>query len=94
MVFVFLTFATLRQTSMKQLGVGLAFAVLLDSTVVRTILLPGAMAWLGERNWITLRRRAPDTTAAAPAPLPTPGAPEASPLATRLATMTRENRRT
>jgi uncharacterized membrane protein YdfJ with MMPL/SSD domain len=94
MVFVFLTFATLRQTSMKQLGVGLAFAVLLDSTVVRTILLPGAMAWLGERNWITLRRRAPDTTAAAPAPLPTPGAPEASPLATRLATLTREDRRT
>jgi RND superfamily putative drug exporter len=48
MVFVFLTFATLRQTSMKQLGVGLAFAVLLDSTVVRTILLPGR--WPGSAS--------------------------------------------
>ena len=47
MVFVFLTFATLRQTGMKQLGVGLAFAVVLDATVVRTVLLPAAMGWLG-----------------------------------------------
>ena len=41
MVFVFLTFATLNQTSLKQLGVGLAVAVLLDATVVRAMLLPG-----------------------------------------------------
>ena len=39
MVFVFLTFATLDQTSLKQLGVGLAVAVLLDATVVRAMLL-------------------------------------------------------
>ena len=51
MVFVFLTFATLSQTSMKQLGVGLAVAVLLDATVVRAILLPSTMELLGERNW-------------------------------------------
>ena len=94
MVFVFLTFATLRQTSMKQLGVGLAFAVLLDATVVRTILLPGAMAWLGERNWITMRRRTLDTPGEAPAPLPAPHSPEASGSATRLAAMTRHDRRT
>ena len=61
MVFVFLTFATLRQTAMKQLGVGLAFAVLLDATVVRTVLLPAAMAWLDERNWGTARTSAAAT---------------------------------
>jgi uncharacterized membrane protein YdfJ with MMPL/SSD domain len=57
MVFVFLTFATLSQTSMKQLGVGLAAAVLLDATIVRAILLPSAMAILGERNWSRRRAR-------------------------------------
>jgi uncharacterized membrane protein YdfJ with MMPL/SSD domain len=51
MVLVFLTFATLQQTSMKQLGLGLAVAVLLDATVVRAVLLPAVMSWLGERNW-------------------------------------------
>jgi RND superfamily putative drug exporter len=51
MVFVFLTFATLSQTSLKQLGVGLAVAVLLDATVVRALLLPATMKLLGERNW-------------------------------------------
>jgi RND superfamily putative drug exporter len=51
MVFVFLTFGTLSQTSMKQLGVGLAIAVLLDATIVRAVLLPATMELLGERNW-------------------------------------------
>ncbi len=51
MVAVFSTFATLSQVSMKQLGVGLAVAVLLDATVVRGVLLPASMRLLGERNW-------------------------------------------
>jgi uncharacterized membrane protein YdfJ with MMPL/SSD domain len=55
-VFVFLTFATLDQTSLKQLGVGLAVAVLLDATVVRAVLLPATMKLLGERNWYLPRR--------------------------------------
>jgi uncharacterized membrane protein YdfJ with MMPL/SSD domain len=79
MVFVFLTFATLRQTGMKQLGVGLAFAVLLDATIVRTILLPAAMAWLGERNWQT-PREAPGA-----AEVPLAGAAEPSQAASRVA---------
>jgi RND superfamily putative drug exporter len=37
--------------SMKQIGVGLSVAVLLDATIVRAILLPAIMALLGERNW-------------------------------------------
>jgi uncharacterized membrane protein YdfJ with MMPL/SSD domain len=48
MVAVFSIFGTLTQVSMKQLGVGLAFAVLLDSTIVRGILLPTTMTLLGE----------------------------------------------
>jgi RND superfamily putative drug exporter len=51
MVAVFSIFGTLTQVSMKQLGVGLAFAVLLDATVVRAVLLPTTMTLLGERNW-------------------------------------------
>ena len=35
----------------QQMGFGLAIAVLLDATIVRTVLVPSAMAMLGERNW-------------------------------------------
>jgi RND superfamily putative drug exporter len=35
----------------KQLGVGLAVAVLIDATLVRGVLLPATMALLGERTW-------------------------------------------
>ena len=49
MVAVFAVFATLSTLEMKQLGVGLAAAVLLDATVVRGLLLPATMAWLGKR---------------------------------------------
>ena len=37
--------------SMKQMGVGLAAAVLIDATIIRGVLLPAVMALLGERNW-------------------------------------------
>ncbi|HUC22386.1 MAG TPA: MMPL family transporter [Streptosporangiaceae bacterium] len=51
MVFVFLTFATLSMVSLKEMGVGLAVAVLLDATLVRAVLLPATMKLLGPRNW-------------------------------------------
>jgi RND superfamily putative drug exporter len=51
MVAVFSIFATLSFVDVKTLGVGLAFAVLVDATVVRGILLPAAMTLLGERSW-------------------------------------------
>jgi RND superfamily putative drug exporter len=72
MVFVFLTFATLDQTSLKQLGVGLAVAVLLDATVVRAILLPATMRLLGERNWYLPRLVRGARSGAAEAPHPGP----------------------
>ena len=51
MVAVFSVFATLSFVDVKTLGVGLAFAVLIDATLVRGILMPAAMALLGERSW-------------------------------------------
>ena len=51
MVAVFAIFASLRTIDIKQMGVGLAVAVLIDATVVRAVLLPAVMSVLGERNW-------------------------------------------
>lgn len=51
MVAVFSIFATLGVITFKQLGVGLAAAVLLDATLVRGVALPAAVALLGERGW-------------------------------------------
>ena len=56
MVFVFLCFVALSMTSMKQIGLGLAIAVLLDATLVRAVLLPAVMRLLGEANWYLPRR--------------------------------------
>src|SRR6185437_16191181 len=51
MVAVFSVFATLSGIDVKMLGVGLAAAVLIDATVVRGMILPAALAVLGERAW-------------------------------------------
>jgi RND superfamily putative drug exporter len=51
MVFVFSIFGTLSLIMMKQFGVGLATAVLLDATLVRAVLLPATMKLLGDWNW-------------------------------------------
>ncbi|MCH0561624.1 MMPL family transporter [Streptomyces sp. MUM 2J] len=64
MVAVFAIFGTLSMQSMKQMGVGLAAAVLIDATVIRGVLLPAVMALLGERNWYlpSWLHRLPDLT--------------------------------
>ncbi|MFF5339456.1 MMPL family transporter [Streptomyces althioticus] len=64
MVAVFAIFGTLSMQSMKQMGVGLAAAVLIDATVIRGVLLPAVMALLGERNWYFPKwlHRLPDLT--------------------------------
>ncbi len=51
MVAVFSILATLSIIQTQILGVGLAAAVLIDATVVRGVLLPAALALLGERAW-------------------------------------------
>jgi len=64
MVAVFAIFGTLSMQSMKQMGVGLAAAVLIDATIIRGVLLPAVMALLGERNWYLPKwlDRLPDLT--------------------------------
>jgi RND superfamily putative drug exporter len=51
MVGVFAIFATLSMIQMKQMGIGLALAVLIDATIIRGVLLPATMKMLGEWNW-------------------------------------------
>ena len=51
MVAVFAIFAWLPTLDIKQLGVGLAIAVLLDATLIRGVLLPATMKMLGDWNW-------------------------------------------
>jgi RND superfamily putative drug exporter len=58
MVGVFSLFGTAGALDLKEAGVGLAFAVLLDATIVRGVLLPATMKLLGESNWYLPRRLA------------------------------------
>jgi RND superfamily putative drug exporter len=58
MVAVFAVFATLGQLEFKQMGVGLAAAVLIDATLVRAVLLPATMKLLGKWNWYLPKRLA------------------------------------
>ncbi|HEY2219311.1 MAG TPA: MMPL family transporter [Gaiellaceae bacterium] len=51
MVGVFGIFATLPILDMKEMGIGLAAAVLIDATIVRAVLLPATMKLLGDWNW-------------------------------------------
>jgi RND superfamily putative drug exporter len=51
MVGVFLVFVTLQFLDFKELGLGLAVAVLIDATIIRGVMLPAAMKLLGDWNW-------------------------------------------
>ncbi len=51
MVGVFAVFATLSFIDLKELGLGLAAAVLIDATLIRGVLLPASMTVLGDWNW-------------------------------------------
>jgi RND superfamily putative drug exporter len=50
-VAVFAIFASLSNLAVKELGVGLAVAILLDATVIRGVLLPATTKLLGPANW-------------------------------------------
>jgi RND superfamily putative drug exporter len=51
MVVVFAAFVTLKFVFIQQLGLGLAVAVFIDATIVRSVLLPASMQLLGDWNW-------------------------------------------
>jgi RND superfamily putative drug exporter len=48
---VFTGFAAGRLGPLQQMGFGLAVAVFIDATIVRTLLVPATMRLLGKRNW-------------------------------------------
>ena len=56
MVAVFGSFALGSDQLAKQIGVGLAAAILVDATIIRAVLLPATMKLLGERNWYLPKR--------------------------------------
>jgi RND superfamily putative drug exporter len=71
MIGVFAVFATLSTLDMKQLGVGLAVAILIDATIIRAVVLPAIMTLLGEANWWApnwLRPKPPKHSTQPPAP--------------------------
>jgi putative drug exporter of the RND superfamily len=70
MIGVFSIFGSLTTIDMKQMGVGLATAILIDATLIRAVVLPSLMIVLGRANWWTprfLRRRTPAEPPAPPA---------------------------
>ena len=58
MVSVFLGFVTGADPTVKMLGLGLATAIFVDATIVRMVLVPAAMALMGDANWWLPRRLA------------------------------------
>jgi len=75
MVVVFLSFVLTPDVSVKQIGLGLAAAVLVDATVVRLVLVPAMMELLGKANWWLpgwLDRRLPAGSGSGPAPAARP----------------------
>jgi RND superfamily putative drug exporter len=50
-VVVFAGFATGELVMLQQMGFGVAVSLLLDATLVRSVLVPAAMELLGDRNW-------------------------------------------
>jgi RND superfamily putative drug exporter len=51
MLVIFIAFSTSELQFIKQIGVGLAIAVVLDTTLIRLILLPSSMRLFGKWNW-------------------------------------------
>jgi uncharacterized membrane protein YdfJ with MMPL/SSD domain len=51
MVVTFGVFASLPVIDFKEMGIGLAAAILIDATIVRAVLLPATMKLLGDKNW-------------------------------------------
>ncbi len=83
MVGAFAVFALMPILDMKEMGIGLAAAVLIDATIVRAVLLPATMKLLGDSNWYLpkwlewlprLDHESPKTRAPEAAPSPALGA--------------------
>ena len=80
MISVFAIFATLSLLIFKQLGIGLAVAVLIDATIIRAVLLPATMKLLGDWNWYLPKwlEWLPKVGPGAGSPAPTPAGPDSA----------------
>jgi RND superfamily putative drug exporter len=78
MMSVFVSFVFIDQLEMKQIGFGLAFAVLLDALIVRIMILPAAMTLLGDRTWWPSKKLRTPHDAAPPSLRPRPVSSAAS----------------
>jgi uncharacterized membrane protein YdfJ with MMPL/SSD domain len=82
MVVTFAVFALIPIIDFKEMGIGLAAAVLIDATLIRAVLLPATMKLLGDRNWYLPRwlewlpRLEHDETPRASVPVSVPAQPE------------------
>jgi putative drug exporter of the RND superfamily len=85
MVAVFTGFAAGRLPALQQMGFGLAVAVLIDATLVRSVLVPAAMRLLGKWNWYLPRWLdwLPQFRIEGAAPTPAPAEPEREPAGVR-----------
>jgi RND superfamily putative drug exporter len=62
LIVIGIAFATTQLVLVKQIGFGMAVALALDATIVRVLLLPATMRWLGPANWwlpASLQKRVP-----------------------------------
>ncbi|MPZ96883.1 MAG: MMPL family transporter, partial [Propionibacteriales bacterium] len=66
MVSVFAVFATLSMVEMKEMGVGLSVAILVDATLIRVIMLPSMLVLLGRAAWWPARSPGRSVPAAEP----------------------------
>ena len=80
MVATFSVFAMLPLIDMKEMGIGLAAAILIDATLIRAVLLPATMKLLGDRNWYLPRwlEWLPRLEHEPAAPVAAPALPEAA----------------
>ena len=70
MLGVFLAFGLADVASLRQFGVGLAIAIVIDATLVRLVLLPAALHLAGNWAWWTPSFGFEDATPRSPAPAP------------------------
>ncbi|MFG2044640.1 MMPL family transporter [Dactylosporangium sp. NPDC048998] len=67
MIAIFTTALLGPDVSIKQIGLGMAVAVLVDATIIRMVLVPAVMELCGKANWWMPGRRASEATSASPA---------------------------
>jgi putative drug exporter of the RND superfamily len=67
MIAIFTTALLGHDVSIKQIGLGMAVAVLVDATIIRMVLVPAVMELFGNANWWMPGRRASKATSAPPA---------------------------